>query len=272
MINTDDYYKAVGARIKEQREKMGLSQQDLAEKLECSTNTISNYETGKTVKSLTLEKMLEICNVLECDVSYLTKKNEFSSKEKEVACMVTGLSEKAVDSIVRHTNYHYFSFFDFLKSIDNDYPQFDDYGNEITINNLKDSPDLAKKLYLEALEDNSIPTLNDFLECNLFFPIIDHIYNYLYFDKCSNNPTNDRFSLAGAELNKFREHEKILKAIEQLKESTLYADILDYYKSDLSWIRRKEASGGFIQFDISTLNETKLFSEVLDELEKAGIS
>lgn len=54
--------KLIGKRIRHRREVAGLSQEQLAEKLELSTNHISSMECGKSL--LTTKRLLNLCDIL----------------------------------------------------------------------------------------------------------------------------------------------------------------------------------------------------------------
>lgn len=54
--------KLIGKRIKHRRELAGLSQEQLAEQLNLSTNHISSMECGKSL--LTTKRLIALCNVL----------------------------------------------------------------------------------------------------------------------------------------------------------------------------------------------------------------
>lgn len=56
--------KQFGAKIKRLRQKRGLTQEQLAEKVDIATRTLSGIETGENfVTSDTLEKFLEVLDV-----------------------------------------------------------------------------------------------------------------------------------------------------------------------------------------------------------------
>lgn len=59
-------YKDLGKRIKTRREASGYSQAELADKVELSTQHISNIENAKS--KVSLDKLLSIANVLNCTV------------------------------------------------------------------------------------------------------------------------------------------------------------------------------------------------------------
>lgn len=62
VIDMDVDKKLIGKRIRHRREVAGLSQEQLAEKLELSTNHISSMECGKSL--LTTKRLLDLCDIL----------------------------------------------------------------------------------------------------------------------------------------------------------------------------------------------------------------
>lgn len=68
--------------------------------------TIKHYENPNYTKSMpTLDKVDNICSLLECDIDYLTGRIDQETHEKEDICEYTGLSEKAVD-MLHHLKQH----------------------------------------------------------------------------------------------------------------------------------------------------------------------
>ena len=59
----------VGLRIKKLRQSYGLTQDDMAFKMEMSVNMISNYENGKC--DIPISKLKQIADVLDTSVGYL---------------------------------------------------------------------------------------------------------------------------------------------------------------------------------------------------------
>lgn len=73
----------VGKNIKKIRKEQNLTQDDLAERLHCTRQTISNYENGKSEPNIAL--LVEIANVLEVEVNdliYGPKKKENRRRQK----------------------------------------------------------------------------------------------------------------------------------------------------------------------------------------------
>ena len=60
--------KLVGKRIRHRREIAGFSQEQLAEKMELSTNHISSMECGKSL--LTTSRLMDLCDILGGSPNY----------------------------------------------------------------------------------------------------------------------------------------------------------------------------------------------------------
>lgn len=59
--------------IKEKRYISGLTQKDLAEKLEVDRSTIAKWETGESMPRT--EKLIQLSKILKCTVDDLLKSN-----------------------------------------------------------------------------------------------------------------------------------------------------------------------------------------------------
>ncbi len=58
----DDLLNQIGQRIRKHRERSRLSQEQLAERIDVSSQTISTAETGK--KRLRVENIIKICRIV----------------------------------------------------------------------------------------------------------------------------------------------------------------------------------------------------------------
>ena len=67
MSNID--YKLIGSRIKAERNMRGLTQENLAEKLDVSVGYVSQIERGIT--KISLDTLAEISVILDCDIAKL---------------------------------------------------------------------------------------------------------------------------------------------------------------------------------------------------------
>lgn len=61
--------RAVGARIKAMRKKIGLTQAEVAKKLGIATQSVTNYEAGKTDPSI--RNLISLASVLGVSTDYL---------------------------------------------------------------------------------------------------------------------------------------------------------------------------------------------------------
>lgn len=87
----------IGKRIYDNRNKLGLTLEQLAELSGVSRQSISNYESGKNIP--TEEVRRKLCKVFNCDMGYLMcEYNNKTRKNADVAAE-TGLSDKAITGL-----------------------------------------------------------------------------------------------------------------------------------------------------------------------------
>lgn len=90
----------IGHRIRVEREKSGLSQDELISRINISRNTLSACENGK--KMLQLGDMLKLCAIFDCELSYLLCEHDNKTRAATDVQMVTGLSACAVNSLIKY--------------------------------------------------------------------------------------------------------------------------------------------------------------------------
>lgn len=81
---------SINSRIKERREELKMSRQELADKIGVTPSAIANYENG--VSSPKIELLYKLFDVLQCDANYLyqdemknfTDDNEFRLSKDEM--------------------------------------------------------------------------------------------------------------------------------------------------------------------------------------------
>ena len=85
-MSSEIKYEALGKRIEKLRKAQGLSQTELAEKLEVSKSGVSNWEKGyNRPKADHLVKLCELLNVSPSEfLEVRLEPYEYTSKEKEV--------------------------------------------------------------------------------------------------------------------------------------------------------------------------------------------
>ena len=93
--------KRIGKRIKEQREAIGLTQEEFAEKIGVATNYISTIERGASFPRC--EKLIAIMNGLECSADAIfcdVIKKSCAYRSSVLAEMLTELPAEEQDRIL----------------------------------------------------------------------------------------------------------------------------------------------------------------------------
>lgn len=98
VINMDVDKKLIGKRIRHRREAAGLSQEQLAEKLDLSTNHISSMECGKSL--LTTKRLLDLCDILGGTPNYYLL-GEIEPGADRITSLVKELSPDAQEMLCR---------------------------------------------------------------------------------------------------------------------------------------------------------------------------
>ena len=69
--NMDNLKAEIGNRIKELRALHGMTQEELANRLDVSIKHVSAVERG--LSTFSIEHMIELCDILDCDMEYLVR-------------------------------------------------------------------------------------------------------------------------------------------------------------------------------------------------------
>lgn len=85
-------YKELGNRVREARTLYGITQSDLAEKVNCSVQHLSHIETGNTKVSLTL--LVKIANSLNVSMDYLLKDSLLETEDSAMLISIEVRTEK----------------------------------------------------------------------------------------------------------------------------------------------------------------------------------
>ena len=80
-MKQEDFLKILGLQVKKRRKALNLSQEDLAEKIDKSVDTVSNIERGKGAPSF--DTALDIANALGVEMFELFQVHDMSTKDKE---------------------------------------------------------------------------------------------------------------------------------------------------------------------------------------------
>ena len=84
-------------RLAGMREKRGMTQEALAEKMNCSAQSMSNWE--RKSPGLSLSGAIRLSKILECDMDYLVGNVDETTHDIHFVHEYTGLSEKAIRKI-----------------------------------------------------------------------------------------------------------------------------------------------------------------------------
>lgn len=104
--------KAIGKRIQQYRKAKGLTQEQLAEKLDISTNHLSAIERG--VYGVKLEMLVRIINLLGCsaddllvdvvDAGYKTQASHLADKLEHISPSERKRILDVVETLLRHAD------------------------------------------------------------------------------------------------------------------------------------------------------------------------
>lgn len=90
-------YLGLGKRVKESREKNGMTQQQLAEKISFSIQHISNIENGAT--KLSVDCLVEIINALDISADSLLRDNYEKHREMYYDNIIELLEECTISEL-----------------------------------------------------------------------------------------------------------------------------------------------------------------------------
>ena len=90
-------YKEIGAKIRQKRKSLNLTQLQLAEKVELTESSISRYESGKiaTMPTSTVNKICKVLNIEPADLLGITPETSFEYDLKEILKEVDNLPIEA---------------------------------------------------------------------------------------------------------------------------------------------------------------------------------
>lgn len=95
-------YKALGERIQQKRQQLGLSQQEASEKLDLSTSFFSRVERGEKVASL--ETLVKIANFFGFSLDFLLQesltKTPSENLQSELTQIFTDKSPKQTERLI----------------------------------------------------------------------------------------------------------------------------------------------------------------------------
>ena len=100
-------------RLKEIRKKNGLTQQQLADKMNVILKTVQNWEQGIAIPPF--ETIIQLCDLLKCDVDYLIGRIDCQTHDNQFIHDEIGLNEAAINKMRNlHKNNRASSFTDII--------------------------------------------------------------------------------------------------------------------------------------------------------------
>ncbi len=89
-------------RLRHERERLGLMQKEMAQKLDIPPNTYNGYETGKRNPNLEVAK--HISDTLDISVDYLLGRTELDPGVKTIAAHRININEDLPDDAIEKIN------------------------------------------------------------------------------------------------------------------------------------------------------------------------
>lgn len=96
----------IGKSIKQMREKLGMEQQELADKLNISNKTISSWECGRTEPKMGMIE--QMCKVFGCEKTVLIDGQEAQPIDEKVLAYANKLkllSEKQLADVMQYIDF-----------------------------------------------------------------------------------------------------------------------------------------------------------------------
>lgn len=101
--NEKDRRKKFGERLAKARDALGITQDQLAGRIGCGPQTISNWERGYYFPDK-VDTLLKLADKLRCDPDYLLDRLDESSHDIHYVHEITGLSENAIKKLQKEKN------------------------------------------------------------------------------------------------------------------------------------------------------------------------
>lgn len=100
MIDKHSFAKQLGLNISKCRQRLNLTQEQLAEKLNIGNEAISRIERGVAMPSLM--RLVEFANVFQCSVADLLVKNNSTSKDETeyLHSLLSGLKKSDRECVI----------------------------------------------------------------------------------------------------------------------------------------------------------------------------
>ena len=98
----ENFKRTFGDRLKQERKKLDMRQEDLAKKLGMTTATVRNWEQGRTWPEM--PDFIRLCALFQCDADYLAGRIKQKTHDLTFLCAETGLSPEAIERLAEIKN------------------------------------------------------------------------------------------------------------------------------------------------------------------------
>jgi transcriptional regulator with XRE-family HTH domain len=98
-------FMSIGARIKERREQLGITQIELADRLGVTKGAVGNYETDANSPKASI--MYKIFEILQCDANYLYQDEivtQESTKDAQLLSLFHDLNEEGQEKLIDYAD------------------------------------------------------------------------------------------------------------------------------------------------------------------------
>ncbi len=96
-MGTNEFHIEMGIRIAQRRKTVGFTQEQLAEQMNVSTQTISYIETGRN--AIRPENLAKLCEALQVSSDYILFGRSSSVEANRIAKKINSLPAKKLDAI-----------------------------------------------------------------------------------------------------------------------------------------------------------------------------
>ncbi len=100
---SDEEVMEIGRKLKNLREKLGLTQQEFADRLFWDVSSYQKIESGKTL--MTLDKAVQLHKDYKVDLNYFAAGDSFDSDEILLQVLVNSSKEESTKSFIRLLEY-----------------------------------------------------------------------------------------------------------------------------------------------------------------------
>lgn len=275
--------RIIAQRILSERNLKGWTQKELHERVETySEKTVRDWEKGNT--KIPTEGLIKLAEIFECDVNYLIGKYEYRTKEATDICKATGLSEAAINILLKDNKQGFISYF--IENGKDIFATFGDYVQlERSLQELKKLPywKVIKEAFdkvqnvsqgdgrwipLAPYEKDGIKQYELLDREELFYDLLEAGLNK-YYEDTKISKENLEF-LKGAVIATPEEKEKIFNGMEDTKVRADEAMCMLQFAYEVYDLLKAEQKKKYYRHELSD-NFMDLADKYIDKVSKEGV-